>query len=225
MNRWRKHCRDLLVVYDETQLYQEARHLALSLGFDAFVFALAVPVSLHRPLFRLYGLPPMVMQENGRDAILRASNGSMASINWSTPGARGLATWLDALPVGYVHGVSQPTSGKGTDLGMASLARYGSPLTQEEEDAIEPKVSYLAKTMHDQLMRIITDRGDLYDPLTAEELTVLRWAAEGKTAEEIAQIMKVPERRVIHRTAGARAKMRASTTIQAAVRAQGYGLL
>lgn len=224
MNRWREQCRELRVIFDETGLYQGARHLAMSLGFEAFVFALVIPAaSLHRPLFRLYGLPPLASSPTLYDAMRRATRGTLAGASWSVDGARESCPWLAPLPASMAHGWSQPTRQLGTELGMASLART-SPLGQAEADELEPRIALLAQTIHAQLMTIIVGRGDLYDPLSVDELAVLRWAAEGKTAEEIAQLMGLEKRRVIYLTLRARNKMRASSTIQAVIRAQGYGL-
>jgi DNA-binding CsgD family transcriptional regulator len=148
----------------------------------------------------------------------------MLGVNWSIDGAREACTWLNGLQAGLVHGWSQPTRALGSELGMASFARACRALGDDEANVLELRMLYLAQTMHTQLMTIITGRGDLYDPLTVEELAALKWAAQGKTAHETAQLMGVDSRRVIYLLQLARNKMRASTTIQAAVRAQGYGL-
>lgn len=224
MDNWRNECRDLRVIFNETELFQAARFLALSLGFEAFVFALAIPAtSLHRPLFRLYGAQPFPVAHNVYDAMRRATRGSISGLSWSNEGAREACTWLATLPPNLSHGWSQPTRSLGTELGIASFAR-SYKIEQAELDALELKMISLAQTLHAQLMNIIIGRGDLFEPLSMDELTVLRWAAQGKTAKEIAQLIGVEDRRVIYLTQLARSKMRASTTIQAAVRAQGYGL-
>ena len=224
MDNWRNECRNLRVIFDETELFQAARFMALSLGFEAFVFALAIPAaSLHRPLFRLYGLPPYPSTPTLYSAMRRATRGTVAGMSWANDGARDACTWLSALPSNMTHGWSQPTRSLGTELGIASFAR-SYKLEQAELDTMEVKLISLAQTLHAQLMHIIIGRGDLFEPLNMEELTVLRWAAQGKTAKDIAQLAELEERRVVYLTQLARSKMRASTTIQAAVRAQGYGL-
>ena len=225
MDNWRTECRDLRAIFNETELFEAARRMAMSLGFEAFVFALVIPAaSLHRPLFRLYGLPPLKNTAGVYDALRRATRGSLNGMSWEVDGAREACVWLDKLPPTLTHGWSQPTRSLGTEIGMASFAR-SYKLEQDEADALGLKMIALAQTTHAQLMNIIIGRGDLFDPLSGEELTVLRWAAQGKTAKEIAQLMALEDRRVIYLTQLARTKMRASTTIQAAVRAQGYGLL
>ena len=211
-------------IFTETELYAEARRLALSLGFEVFVFALAIPATnLQRPLFRLYGLPPVTAPSGLYESLRRATRGTLAGVNWSAPGVRESCLWLTDLPGDMTHGWSQPTRSLGSELGMASFAR-SHKLEADEADRLELRMMLLSQALHAQLMTVIIGRGDLFDPLNLEELTVLQWAAQGKTSTDIAQLMELEERRVRYVTQIARTKMRASTTIQAAVRAQGYGL-
>jgi LuxR family transcriptional regulator, quorum-sensing system regulator SolR len=224
MSNWHALCRDMRAIFNETDLFGEARRLSLSLGFDALVFALAIPAaSLQRPLFRLYGLPPEPSSYGLYQAIRRATHGTLSGATWTTPRERESFPWLQALPTNLGHGWSQPTRSLGTEIGVASFAR-SCKFDKNEVDVLEPKMLLLSQTLHAQLMTVIIGRGDLYESLRAEELDVLRWAAQGKTATDIAQLMGLGERRVVYLTQLARSKMRASTTIQAAIRAQGYGL-
>jgi DNA-binding CsgD family transcriptional regulator len=61
--------------------------------------------------------------------------------------------------------------------------------------------------------------------LSPRELEVMRWVAEGKTAEEIAEIMSLSTRTVTFHTIKSVSKLGASNKTAAAIRAAMLGLL
>lgn len=225
MDNWRRECAGLRVSADETELYRAAEDMAISLGFDALVFALLIPTSVNRPLFKVFGV-----DFNGQDKVdarvlQRIMRGNPAGGHWSTHNARKAAPWLNFLPVDYLYGWSQPTRGTGLDTGLASFARASGPLTGDEVNALELRMIHLSQTLHCHMMTLATAEDKLYEELTADEVAVLRWAADGKTADEIAGILGLQARSVNYIASLARMKLRTSTTIQAVTRAQGLGLL
>jgi DNA-binding response OmpR family regulator len=71
-------------------------------------------------------------------------------------------------------------------------------------------------------------RGDIRSQgvrLSSREVDVLTWSARGKTSEEIAQILNLSKRTVDFHMDGARAKLQATTRIQAVVKAVSGGLI
>lgn len=235
MRVWRESCGELRLIFNETELFNAATEMALSLGFETFLFGLSVPTSIQRPMLRFYGpaqLPAGWEEKYPQgelpqlDLIIGGARPYDMGVNWDDPGTKRNADfWRAVLPGGEVHGWSQPTHGAGLAQGMASFIRRTLPVTEAELEEIEFKIIALAQALHSQIMEILIESNTLYDPLTEQETAVLRWAAEGKTALETGKILNTPVRTITHLRTRCIFKMRAINLAQAAVRAQGFGLL
>jgi LuxR family quorum-sensing system transcriptional regulator SolR len=107
--------------------------------------------------------------------------------------------WEDARAHGLQVGWAQPTHDLKGVASLLTLARSGEPLTRTELQKNAPRMAWLAQAAHAALSGILAARPDGAGSikLTEREVEVLRWAADGKTASESAEIMTISERTVI----------------------------
>src|SRR5205823_1477959 len=77
--------------------------------------------------------------------------------------------------------------------------RSGEALTRAELQQNAPRMAWLAQAAHAALSGILAAKPDGVASirLTEREVEVLRWAADGKTASESAEILAISERTVI----------------------------
>lgn len=113
-------------------------------------------------------------------------------------------------------------------MGMLSLARSHGALTAAELDCQEHKMRWLAQLAHFNMLRIFTAR--LVDPpfppkLTAREVEVLQWTADGKTSADIADLLELSRDTVNFHIKNAITKLQTSNKTAATVRAAMLGLL
>jgi DNA-binding CsgD family transcriptional regulator len=110
---------------------------------------------------------------------------------------------------------------------MLTLARTVAQLTEYELFENKIKMAWLAQFSHASMSRLLVPK---YAPetlitMTLREKEVLRWTAEGKTANEIGQILAVSERTVNFHISNVVTKLGASNKTQAAVKAATLGML
>jgi LuxR family transcriptional regulator len=90
-------------------------------------------------------------------------------------------------------------------------------------------MSWLAHATHTAMSRIAASRPNAYSAapveLTAREVEMLRWTADGKTSGEIAQITAISERTVNFHLNNAVEKLGAANKTAAAVKAAMLRLL
>lgn len=111
--------------------------------------------------------------------------------------------------------------------GVITLSRSTEAITLQELDAKEAKMSKLARLTHACLSEIIT-LSPPYNPLeklSAREVEILKWVADGKTGEVIGKVLGVTERTVTHHTVNIMQKLNATNKTAAAVKAALLGII
>jgi LuxR family transcriptional regulator, quorum-sensing system regulator SolR len=135
--------------------------------------------------------------------------------------------WEEAHSYGLAEGWARPSrDGRGI-MSLLTVARSAEPLTVEELKQKSHALEWLCQIGHIGLAEVMVPRymPEALVPLTSRELTVLRWSAEGKTSEEVGEIMNIGHRTVNFHLGNAVAKLGASNKTSAAVRAAVLGLL
>lgn len=127
----------------------------------------------------------------------------------------------DGLRVGWVAS-NMEVLGK---AGLWTLSYAHKTLSAAERASQEADLRELAALAHVNLYRIFFIKQKQQIALTAREIEVLRWSAEGKTSAEIANILSVSESTVNFHIKNAVAKLQSKNKIAAVVRAVGLGLL
>lgn len=135
--------------------------------------------------------------------------------------------WSEAQACGLRVGWAQSRyDGTGTGS-LLTLARAECPMSSAELDLKSPAINWLASMAHEAFLRVLDTESCKPPevPLTRREIEVLRWAAEGKTTEDIATILGVSLDTVKFHTKNAVAKLGSSNKLAAVVRAYSLGLL
>ncbi|MDQ2095268.1 autoinducer binding domain-containing protein [Rhodalgimonas zhirmunskyi] len=125
------------------------------------------------------------------------------------------------------RGITVPVRGPYGDLGLLSVTR---DCNDAEWDSLMRKVvgdlQVAAVHMHDNVMQSNTLLKALRRPqLSRREVEILQWAGEGKSQQDIGDILSISHRTVEVHLRSAREKMGALTTAQAVGRAIGLGLI
>ena len=141
--------------------------------------------------------------------------------------AESLPFWEEArgynLRVGWVQSCFDPRGA----VGVLSLSRSCDTLSSNELADNSLKMSYLAMAAHEGMSRLIQPRllpeADIN--LSAQEIEVLRWTADGKTSRDVSDIMHISERTINHHLNRAVEKLGACNKTSATVKAAILGKL
>jgi len=208
------------------------------LGFDAFVYALRIPTRVSEArLIVINGYPEAWINHyfesdfNLHDPVLDYCKKHVVPIEWhalslvkSVESAR---VMNEATEFGLKFGISVPVHTPHGELGVLSLAldqrlvaAHG--ITQRAL----PYAQLMASYVHEAVCRVFNLGGKGEEStLTAREQECLRWAADGKTSWEIAQLLNLSERTVNFHLNNATIKLDACNRQHAVVRAVLNGLI
>ncbi|MES2299299.1 MAG: LuxR family transcriptional regulator [Pseudomonadota bacterium] len=192
--------------HTEADLYKVLARAASDLGFDYFAYGMRMPLPLSNPkLFLLNNYPAEWQQRYAQENYLAVdptvAHGmrSVAPVVWSQPtNADSQTFWDDARGHGLKVGWAQSSFNAQGSVGMLTLARSGDELSQAELRENSMCMSWLVHAAHEAVTRIVStpDDPERRVALTAREIEVLRWTADGKTSGEVGQIMDISERTV-----------------------------
>jgi len=210
-------------------------------GFEHFAYIARIPVSLAKPYIcyvsgfpeewrdRYLGLGYMQI-----DPVVDHCLKHVTPLPWDTVKPpekkdRKVRQFLgEAREFGLKSGLSLPVHGSGGETALLSLTANESPeKAQGRTREVLPYVFLLSAYLHEAMRRVmVSEELDLNKAeLTGREKECLLWAAEGKTAWETAQILKISERTVIFHLQNAARKLKVVNRQQAVARAVSLGLL
>ena len=196
----------LLTAESDVVLFDRLSGLAADLGFEYCAYGMRMPLPLSNPKMVLLSNYSAAWQERyvkqnylAQDPTVAHGLRSVLPLIW-TDGLFGNCPqlWDDARDHGVRVGWAQSSyDAKGVG-GLLTLARSGGPLTELELRHNSWKMSWLAQVAHEGLSRLVTTRRgpEREISLTAREIEVLRWSADGKTSSEVGEIMSISERTV-----------------------------
>jgi len=177
------------------------------LGFDSFVYALRIPTQFTEArVIMLKGYPDAWLDhywENGyaaSDPAVIYCGKQIVPIEWHglmyEKQSLNAQVMNEAADFGLKSGLSMPIHSPHGELGILSLAldRNDAGARKITRHAL-PYAQMLAAHIHEAVRRILVSP-DIEKPqeLTAREAECLRWAADGKTSWEIAQLLSMSER-------------------------------
>lgn len=91
---------------------------------------------------------------------------------------------------GICHGWTQVFQDNPGGIAFLSLVRRSPPLSPQEMEARRDKMRWLAHIGHTLLSRhILHQQADRDRPLSEREIEVLKWTADGKSSQDIAEIL------------------------------------
>ena len=134
--------------------------------------------------------------------------------------------WEEARSFGLSVGWAQSCFDGNGAVGLLSLSRSHEKLTQAEIFAKEPHMRWLVNIAHTALSSVLAkDCWPMSSRLTAREVEILKWTADGKTSSEAADILRISTNTVNFHVKNAISKLRVANKAAAAARAAVLGLL
>jgi LuxR family transcriptional regulator, quorum-sensing system regulator SolR len=236
MKAWQEEQIQLLLSCDSAaDSFQRVTVLAQGLGFDYCSYGIRMPLPISAPRTEVFDNYPTdwrtCYQTNNYLAVdPTVAQGSRSALPfvWSDElFASARDFWEDARAYGLEHGWVQSCRDERGISGMLTLARAQEDLSASELRARTPEMSWLAQTAHFGMARCLLAKllPEAEVTLSSREVEVLRWTAEGKTSNEVADILRIAERTVNFHINNAMAKLKANNKTAAAIRAAVLGLL
>lgn len=215
----------------EQALFDKVRRAAEQLGFEYCAYGMRLPVPVTSPKTLMVNNYPSIWQQRyaenrylETDPTVQRGCLSQAAMPWSDELFAGTpALWDDARDAGLRIGWAKSTLEASSVGGMLTLARSTGILTEKELAAKEPQMRWLAQTAHQGFRRVQAAQWNI--ALSVREKEVLRWAADGKTANEISTILAISVATVKFHTKNAAEKLGTFNRTAAVVRAVAMGLL
>lgn len=220
---------------DEDGVFAALAGASRALGFEHVAYGLQLALPVSRPQVLVRNNYPVAWQQRYLDAgyvatdpTVRHGQRTTLPMVWDarvTASASGF--WEEARANGLRYGWAQSSlDGRGAG-GMLTLSRSAEPLGALELADKEVHMRWLVQAGHLALSRVLRPKAQspIEAPLTAREIEVLKWTAEGKTAQEIGNILSISVPTVNFHVGNAVAKLQAPNKTAAVVRALVLGLL
>ncbi len=135
--------------------------------------------------------------------------------------------WAEASAHGIKHGWAQSYRNPQNFSGMLSLARPSEPMSAAELTEKNAALAWLTQIAVAGFYPMLSSKMSSGEKmlLTAKEKELLRWTADGKSVEQIAEILHISERTVTFHMQHVLDKLGAPNKVSAAVQAVLLGLL
>jgi len=218
------------------ELSAQCRAYSAALGFDSFVYALRVPTQFSEArLVMLDGYPDGWVNHYfehshfAHDPVLAHCANHNVPVQWqdlsTSPGSAGRLMMDEAGDFGLRAGVTVPVHSPQGELGILSLAVNQAPRAARQITChAMPYMQVLSSYLHEAVRRVAGLEGAAAgEPLTPRECECLRWAADGKTSGEIAQLLCLAESTVNFHLNKAMHKLRVCNRQHAVARAALQG--
>lgn len=219
------------------ELHAICRDFSEALGFQHFVYALRVPTQFaDARLILIDGYPPEWVKHYfeqhhfDADPVMAYCAQHVVPLCWSDltlePGSHAERMMQEAAAFGLRDGISMPLHSPQGELGILSLAVDAAPDKARAicQNAVV-QVHMLAGYLHEAVRRVsgLLDNG--VPVLTSREIECLRWAADGKTSGEIAQLLGLSESTANFHLNNAMRKLDVVNRQQAVAKATIQGLI
>jgi DNA-binding CsgD family transcriptional regulator len=236
MMHWQEDLLNLLLMPQEQPetIFKHIQNAALQLGFDHVAYGFQAPYPVTQPKITLLNNYPAAWKTRYAQAGYLLTDPSVARgrqcqtpMVWSDAlFADNPSLWADAQDHGIRAGWAQSSlehSGAGS---LITLCRSAHALNVLELQANETAMRWLVQVAHVSLSRAIMQATPtLPTPLSCREREALQWSADGKSAQDIADIMKVSKNTVDFHLKNAVVKLQAANKTAAVARAALMGLL
>ncbi len=235
MESWQE---DLLRVSDgaqcEHQVFHCVERAVRALGFDHCAYGLRHPLPLSNPKTLILSNYPEGWRrrydEGGYvqiDPTVLHGRRSQTPLVWNDAlFASAPILWEEARSFGLCHGWAQSSLDACGVGGMLTVARHSECISPCELASKEMKLRWLVNIAHLSFSRICTGRlRPEQNTLTAREIEVLKWTADGKTSGDISYLLSITENTVNFHIKNAISKLDTANKTAAVVRAAMLGLL
>lgn len=225
----------LLTAASELDFQRVLTAAARDLGFEHFSYGVRQPLPLSNPkttMFNNYSLAwqQRYAQENylAIDPTVAHGLKSVMPIIWSDAVFQAAPEfWDDARDHGLQVGWAQSSYDAKRVVSMLSLARSREEISASELQKNSMRMSWLAQTAHEGMTRLLAAQtpAAMQISLTAREVEILRWTADGKTAGEVGDILAISERTVNFHVNNALLKLGAVNKTAGVIKAVLLGLI
>ncbi|MBZ0092693.1 MAG: LuxR family transcriptional regulator [Sulfuricellaceae bacterium] len=220
----------------EAALFQSLRRLALSLGFDHFMYAAKVKLGGNVFEPTLSGYPPAWLERYRSrnfakiDPVLRHCETRLTPLVWRPEifsSAAQQRFFEEARQFGLKSGVSFPVHGSQGEVALLSLSLDSdAPWVQRHIAKRMASGHLLACFAHEAMMRLVVAPAvNSVAPLTEREKECLYWVGAGKNTAEIAQVLHVSEHTVVYHIRNTLHKFGVRSRLQAVLRAAALGVI
>lgn len=236
MDSWQEtQIQSLLSAETEIDLFAALTRAANELDFEYCAYGMRMPLPISRPkLFMLNNYSQdwqqRYTQENYLivDPTVAHGSCSVMPLVWTD---KVFATcrpfWEDARAHGLRVGWAQSCHDAKGVGGLLTLARSHDNLSPKELGDRSLKMSWLAQAAHEGMAQRLVSKlmPEAAVDLSAREIEVLRWTAEGKTSRDVSEIMRIAERTVNFHVNNSLIKLSSANKTAAAIKAAMLGLL
>lgn len=200
MKNWQENLLELVSedAMSASEVFRRIELAAASLGFEHVAYGIQAPLPLSRPKITLLNNYPSAWQERYsaagylmKDPTVAHGRKTQTPCIWSDKlFADSKSLWDEAREHGLRVGWAQSSlDGLGIG-GMLTLSRSSEPLSEQELDANQQKMRWLVQVAHVAFSRALRSApSSQLQGLSHRELEVLKWSGDGKSAQEIADIL------------------------------------
>lgn len=231
--------RDLLRLMTEESMCESDIHRCLEdaanyLGFEYFSFGFQQALPVSQPRFRWVTNYPKPWKRRylgtgyiAQDPRIIRARISQASFVWGTELFRRTPDlWRDMQQHGVACGFTQSVIDGPGGVSMLSLVRASPEVSPEEHGAKRDELFRLAQITHRMMSRRLREEAATRLPsLTGREVEILRWTADGKSAQDIADILSLSKNTVDFHIKNSINKMGVPNKTAAVTQAALLGLL
>lgn len=214
-------------------VYGIVQQLVTALGFDCYLHGMKIRLAVSRPLVVVASSFPdswsYQYQTNHYEAVDPLVAHAFLNLSpaiWSQYRRLNEALFDEAASHGLHDGIVIPIFGSGGDQGMFSVATKNPGLDVSSLDDLHEIIATLHYTvpyLYESTSKMLKTDMCNDSSLTQREKTCLLWTADGKSAQEVAQILDVSERTVRFHIKNASTKLGTNSGVQAVTRAISAG--
>lgn len=237
MDNWHEDLLNLLLTSpagDAHAVFHQVELAANKLGFDRLAYGFQPAYPLTNRHITVISNYPLAWQRRYAEAgylhidpTVAHGRRSTTPLVWSDAVFASTPTlWAEAQAHGLRVGWAQSCLDDVGSAGMLTLCREHPPLSEAELDAHESHLRWLVQVAHHAFSKVFVQQSaGLLHALTAREREVLQWAADGKSSQDIAEILTVSKSAVDFHIKNAMHKLQTSNKTAAVARAVLLGML
>ncbi|CAM3756356.1 Transcriptional activator protein SolR [Pseudomonas reidholzensis] len=223
----------LLAEREPTQLFQRALTLVEDLGMSYLGITLHLQIAASRPHIILYNNYPPAWNARyadidvfKKDPVVSRCHSTTLPVLWTDELFREVPQFRDAAcSHGLRHGWTQSVHDQRHNETQLSVARPWGPVDIGEFYEQSPRVLWLCNSLHALLTEHHLASLAPVPKLSGRELEVLKWSADGKTAEAIGRILTLSTSTINFHIRSLIAKTNAANKAGAIAIAKSCGLI
>jgi DNA-binding CsgD family transcriptional regulator len=236
MHSWHQDLLNLLVtpVTSPQTIFANIERTACKLGFEHVAYGYQAPYPVTQPPVTTINNYPLDWQTHYHHsgymhtdpAVLHGRRSTMPLVWSQQTFASNPSLWQDAQDHGIRTGWGQSSIEANGSGSLLCVCRSHEPITPRELQAKEQQMRWLVQVAHISLSRaLVTEQSACTPTLTARERETLQWTADGKSAQDIADILTLSKSAVDFHIANSMRKLNTPNKTAAVAKAIQLGWL